>query len=89
MKFSEVLISVCLMAVLAVTLAAVSKPSQNAGGAVVLSEDNDLNMPSCRSIYIGGCKHIWCRRGHGAGLGSADPTCRPTNATVSDRPLTP
>lgn len=54
-----------------------------------IPENPDMVLPHCRVIYIGGCKHIWCRSpsGHAGGLASADPTCRPTNANVSDQPV--
>lgn len=50
-------------------------------------ENNELNLPHCRFIYIGGCKHTWCRTDHSGGLQIVDPECRPINANVSDQPL--
>lgn len=51
-------------------------------------EDPQMFLPTCRVIYIGGCPHVWCRQGHGGGLVSQDPTCRPQNAVVSSSPPT-
>lgn len=51
-----------------------------------VQEDPQMHLPACRVIYLGGCPHIWCRQGHGGGLVSQDPTCRPQNAVVSSIP---
>lgn len=47
----------------------------------------DMPLPTCRFIYIDECKYLWCRTYYSGGLESIDSSCRPTNANVSDLPI--
>ena len=47
-------------------------------------EANDMDLPECRMIYIGNCKHIWCEKYQRGGMDRVDPACIPTDAVVSD-----
>lgn len=53
---------------------------------VVLQPDNEIDLPKCRTMYIGQCPYLWCINsvpGLPSGLVPMREHCDPGNAVVS------